>query len=88
MYIQVAFCSSATCDLVWLLGRGLSGETLVSPDKTGNDMCLSGETSVSPDKAIMKGKPGMAGGGVFEAREEFCYFTNRFQSNVPQNSVE
>ena len=27
-------------------------------------------------------------GGVFEAREEFCYFTNRFQSNVPQNSVE
>ena len=28
------------------------------------------------------------GGGVFEAREEFCYFTNRFQSNVPQNSVE
>ena len=31
---------------------------------------------------------GMAGGGVFEAREEFCYFTNRFQSNVPQNSVE
>lgn len=55
MYIQVAFCSSATCDLVWLLGRGLSGETLVSPDKTGNDMCLSGETSVSPDKAILKG---------------------------------
>ena len=31
---------------------------------------------------------GLAGGGVFEAREEFCYFTNRFQSNVPQNSVE
>ena len=38
LYIQVAFCSSATCDLVWLLGRGLSGETLESPDKTGNDM--------------------------------------------------
>ena len=50
MYIQVAFCSSATCDLVWLLGRGLSGETLVSPDKTGNDMSLSVETLVSPDK--------------------------------------
>ena len=31
---------------------------------------------------------GLAGGGVFEVREEFCYFTNRFQSNVPQNSVE
>ena len=31
---------------------------------------------------------GWPGGGVFEAREEFCYFTNRFQSNMPQNSVE
>ena len=31
---------------------------------------------------------GWPGGGVFEAREEFCYFTNRFQSNVPQNSAE
>ena len=31
---------------------------------------------------------GWPGGGVFEAREEFCYFTNRFQSNVPQNNVE
>lgn len=38
MYIQVAFGSSASCDLVWRLGRGLSWETLVSPDKTGNDM--------------------------------------------------
>ena len=60
MYIQVAFCSSATCDLIWRLGRGLSGETLVSPDKTGNYMSLSGETSVSPDKAILKGKLGLA----------------------------
>ena len=31
---------------------------------------------------------GLAGGSVFEAREEFCYFTNRFHGNVPQNSVE
>ena len=31
---------------------------------------------------------GLAGGGVFEVREEFCYFANLFQSNVPQNSVE
>ena len=31
---------------------------------------------------------GLAGGGVLEAREEFCYFTNRFHGNVPQNSVE
>ena len=53
MYIQVAFGSSATCDLVWRLGRGLSGEALVSPDKTGNDMCLSGETLVSLDKPAM-----------------------------------
>ena len=30
----------------------------------------------------------MAGDGVFEAREEFCYFTNRFHDKVPQNSVE
>ena len=55
MYIQVAFGSSVTCDLVWRLGRGLSGETLVSPDKTGNDMSLSGEGGDSPDKAILKG---------------------------------
>ncbi len=34
----------------------LSGEALVSPDKTGNYMCLSGETSVSPDKVILKRK--------------------------------
>ena len=61
LYIQVAFGSSATSDLVWRLDRGLSGETLVSPDKTGNYMCLSGETSVSPDKAILKGKLGLAG---------------------------
>ena len=30
LYIQVAFCSSATCDLVWRLGRGLSGEMLAN----------------------------------------------------------
>ena len=64
-------------------------ETLVSPDKTGNDMSLSGEGGDSTDKAILKRNTwGWPGGGVFEAREEFCYFTNRFQSNVPQNSVE
>lgn len=54
MYIQVAFGSSATCDLVCRLGRGLSGETLESPDKTGNDMSLSDEGGDSPDKAILK----------------------------------
>ena len=53
MYIQVAFGSSVTCDLVWRLGRGLSGETLESPDKTGNYMSLPGETLVSPDKPAM-----------------------------------
>ena len=31
---------------------------------------------------------GLAGGGVFEAREEFCFFANRFHGNVPQNCVE
>ena len=50
MYIQVAFGSSVTCDWVWRLGRGLSGETLESPDKTGNNMSLPVETLVSPDK--------------------------------------
>ena len=29
---------------------------------------------------------GLAGGGVFEVREEF--FANRFHGNVPQNCVE
>ena|GEM_PF-4885065 len=57
----------------------LSGEALESPDKTGNYMCLSGETSVSPDKAILKGKLGLAGGGVFEAREEFCFLQIAFR---------
>ena len=32
------------------IGRGLSGEALVSPDKTGNNMSLPVETLVSPDK--------------------------------------
>ena len=30
LYIQVAFGSSATCDLVWRLGRGLFGEMLAN----------------------------------------------------------
>ena len=30
LYIQVAFGSSATCDLVWRLDRGLSGEMLAN----------------------------------------------------------
>ena len=30
LYIQVAFGSSATCDLVWRSGRGLSGEMLAN----------------------------------------------------------
>ncbi|MFR8803396.1 MAG: hypothetical protein ACLVGR_02765 [Anaerovoracaceae bacterium] len=30
LYIQVAFGSSAACDLVWRLGRGLSGEMLAN----------------------------------------------------------
>ena len=37
LYIQVAFGSSATCDLVWRLGRGLSGKCLLT-GQTGSEM--------------------------------------------------
>ena len=51
---------------------------------------VDGSVAVRPEGVLQNGRDnlGWPGGGVFEAREEFCYFTNRFQSNVPQNNVE
>ena len=51
---------------------------------------VDGSVADRPEGVLQNGKDnlGLAGRCVFEAREEFCYFTNRFQSNVPQNSVE
>ena len=51
---------------------------------------VEGSVADRPEGVLQNGREnsGLAGGGVLEAREEFCYFTNRFQSNMPQNSVE
>ena len=52
---------------------------LESPDKTGDDMSLSGEGGDLPDKVILKrNTKGWPGGGVFEAREEYCFLQIAF----------